>query len=1017
MEETPERALSQSRVRGSRGLSTVTAAVVMIVVIIVVGAGAYVAFSRAGYSTSSSTSCTPRSAAVCAQFTNTHDLRVLAPFKSAQAGNTIPFTAILPSGGTSSSYTFNFGDGTKPVSSSASTVDHAFTSPGSYIVQASAVVGGVTHDNLHALVLVTISANAAAPDTGTVPGVSGTVVSNSTSSAAPTGILQTGQHLTVKGDYISAPTNPSFVLAPPRLTQSGGTPSGVSNTSASATETVTFPTAGTYQISFVGTARSGSTVATQNYTWTVVVAPSGLNGGTSGTAVATDPHKNTIIYYNEAPGGATSLDPAIAYDTVSYEPILNVYQGLIAYNGSSSGPNPSDFVPVLATCVPGSAQCAHLYGGNSLQSGYNYTFVIDSHAQFYDPHTGAHWGVYPSDVVFSVARTMGFADLPAAGAHNGWILTQSLLPAGTSGIHYPYNNTPQNIFASMSVNDTSAGCPLSAMTTAHGCVTFHANGLGEPWPYELELLGDQLGASVVSCGWVSGTAATSGQQGIPYWTTGPGATAPVTGTGDHPCLLPGGATSTTQPSFISAVAAIPSTGWDSWEMTNAGTTPTGRMTFDMVGSGPYYLSDYRIGTSYALKANPDYAQNPECTWTGCEPAPGAYAANIQETWESTATPGEQAFAAGIADLATIPPPDTGLALQLIEAGKIQATSYPSISIFFHPYDMSFNVKAAQAYIPSPITVPGDFMSYLGMRQFLNHAFPYTTVENTVNTRDGIQFGFNYGGVIPTYMAYSPTNIAWPSGDPCTDSSNPNCPAYWWAQMHSSSSPYYDPEVAACTASAPCSWPLFGETGAPAEDQALALWSSSVQSLSGGAIVPHPVDITFTDLVIGSLFAAPGTEAFPLYVLGWAPDYPDPTDYVGPMWAKDSTYTYGDSVWETLNCNGATPCAFNQTGCSTDFAVYAAMTTAVPQKCQGAAYAAMQNAIRLAAVAPAGPGRATLYDQISEIANQLSLYQYEFQSNSVWYYASWINGATINSNVVIGGGGDNTWWSIGGNGVY
>ena len=147
---------------------------------------------------------------------------------------------------------------------------------------------------------------------------------------------------------------------------------------------------------------SGSTVVPVDYNWTVFVAPAGLHPGIAGLTTARDPHPGTLIDYELAPGGALSEDPAIDYETVGAEPIFNVYQTLITYNGTATGPSPDDFVPELATCVPGSPQCQALYKGDSLQSGSNYTFVIQSNASFYDPATGVHWGVYPTDVLFSI---------------------------------------------------------------------------------------------------------------------------------------------------------------------------------------------------------------------------------------------------------------------------------------------------------------------------------------------------------------------------------------------------------------------------------------------------------------------------------------------------------------------------------------------------------------------------------------------------------------------------------------
>ncbi|MCI4346697.1 MAG: hypothetical protein L3K07_08120, partial [Thermoplasmata archaeon] len=127
------------------------------------------------------------------------------------------------------------------------------------------------------------------------------------------------------------------------------------------------------------------------------------------------------------------------------------------------------------------------------------------------------------------------------------------------GIHNSLNNTPAAMFGTMLVN-SSAYCPAAAMSNDHGCVTFLANGNGQAWPYFLELIADQLGASIQSCGWASSTASSGGSDGIPYWTENN-----VTDAGDHPCLLPGGATTTDSPLFTTALSHIPAKGFDAWE--------------------------------------------------------------------------------------------------------------------------------------------------------------------------------------------------------------------------------------------------------------------------------------------------------------------------------------------------------------------------------------------------------------------------------------------------------------------
>jgi peptide/nickel transport system substrate-binding protein len=1025
--------VSDGRWQGNRGLSTPTAAVIMIVVIALVAAGSFAAFNAVKPQTASSRTCEPASSYICVNLLAGHDMTLLVPFKTAQAGTTVPFTASFTKGETSSQYNFNFGDGTN-VSSNVPTVSHVYNAPGSYIASVTAVVDGVTHDNYQSLALITVAPSYTSSHSGSAPTVTGAVVSNSSTATAATAVVAPSGQVTISGSYSSAPTNPLFVPATPTITASTGVQmSGTSNTTTTATATVLWQNPGIYTAVFVGEAKDGSILAYQNYTWTIFVAPHGVNAAIGGGAsTVTNPHPGTLDIYELAPGGSTSEDPAIDYETVGYEPIINVYQTLVSYNGSDSGPAYSNFVPVLAACVPGSPQCTSLFGSN-LTSGTDFTFVLSSAPQFYDSGNGAHWGVYPTDVVFSLARTMGFAALPAFGDNNGWIVSQSLLSTGNAtwdgGIHYTLNNTPDSVFNSMSVNETGV-CPATAMTSAayHGCVTFHADANGVNWPYFLELISDALGSAIVPCGWFSASPQDSG---IPGWTFN-GTATDVNGykadQGDHPCTLPGGATSSSSAAFQQAISPqnFSPTLWDSWQDIGSGTktagTFWGNTQWVMAGSGPYYMADLTIGQGYLLKANPDYVQTPTCTWIGCDPAVGSYAKTVSVQWEQTQLPGEEAYASGSADLASIPATDAALLLQLIQEGKIGATTFPSLSIYFFPFDLEFNLASAQKYTSDPITVPTNFFANEGVRNFFVNAFPYTTSASTIGTKDGIQYDFNYGGAIPQFMGqYYPTNISWPSTNPVPGSSTPGSASWWWTQLENNvsnpSSPYYDPELASCTTSNPCQVPFFGETGAPDVDQRLALWAAEVSQLSGGKIQMNVLDIDFVDLVVNSLYSGPGQNAMPFFELGWAPDYPDPTDYMVPLYKPDGSYTHADGESEVLEGapNPGTNPTYNNSACHSwqDYGYWSNLSQTpggIQNECQGAAYASMALAQQIAASTPNGPGRILMYNMIEHIANALALYTYWGQANVVLTYAPWINGASANSNIVIGGGGDQTWYT-------
>jgi hypothetical protein len=1005
--------------RASRALSSsgalgkVTGVLILAVTVILAGAVTYVVIP------SPTTTCQPRNDPIC--IGNTHDLSLLVPLRTTQEGVPIPVTALLPTSEHANSFVFNFGDGTTNTTATASTV-HTYTAPGLYIISVSAMVNGVLHDSAHALAEVSVAISYASDSLGTIPTELGAILANSTSSTNPTPLLHTGETVTVQGTYTLAPTNPLYTLGTPSIIAPGGTISGATSTAQGAQANVSFAKPGTYEVTYVGSGvAAGYPTAYQNYTWTVEVAPSGENYGFAASATPIDPHPGQIIAYESYSGGATTFDPAIDYDLAGYEVVGNIYQQLVLYNGSVAGPDSSDFISEIATCVPGSTQCANLYGGNDLVQGTDYTFVISNTSRFYDPWdsvNGAHpsWGVWPSDVMFSVLRTMAFSQLPYPLFTNGWILTQSLLPGGNgswdNGIHATFNNTPQYMFAAMTINGTQ--CPEIAMTQEHGCITFHANAsnsYGSAWPFFLELISDQQGSSIVPCGWFSEPAQG---QGIPGWTE-----SNASDQGPHPCVAPTPA----------QVAAMAPTSFDSWEENyyNAVTgVYVGNTQWRPVGSGPYYLSGFQLGESYDLAANPVYQSNPLCTWSQCQPKAGDYVPIVHVVWESDPVLGEQSFASGVADFASFPTTDTGFLLQLIEDGKANALVVPSLAIQTVFMALNFSVSAAASESINPMNIPSNFFANLGMRQFMVHAYPYGSVQSTINTVDGIQYGFDFGGAIPAFMGnYYPHDINWPGGNPCTNASSTSCAAYWWAAMHNSSSPYYDSYLTShCTAANPCKFSAYNDEGDTSEDQRLTLYADAVASASGGGIQMSEYDIPAETLALEGT-AGPGTNALPMEIGDWYPDYPDPTDYVYPFYYPDATFSLPEATAEGLGSAfvTGTPNPFNSTmpngtACPTDFNFYVNISKAgfpaVPQSCQGAAYDAMINLMTVAGSLPANGLRVLRFDQAEQIANQLALMISEYQNDLVVPYAAWINSSSISTNVIYAG--FFWWWLVNGNGV-
>jgi hypothetical protein len=773
-------------------------------------------------------------------------------------------------------------------------------------------------------------------------------------------------------------------------------------------------------------------------------APSAVPLG-GGGGVPVSPHPGTLEIYEITAGGATTEDPAIAYDTVSAEPILNVYEPLITYNGNQN----TSLLPVLATCVPGTPQCVTDYGSsliddqNSMpytgaagQQPIYWTFVIDPAAHFYDNATGKSWGVYPTDVMFSEARYLAFSEIIGSGNTAGWLTAQALLPAGTGwdagGVHSPYNNTPGDIMSSMLIND-SAYCPSTAITNAHGCITFKADGLGHDWPFFLQLIGDEFAGAVLPCGFFS-----AHHSGIPGWTGSNAAN------GDGPCAVPqlGHSQSTSSIAWsdylanLTSTASGPSnaTSWDAYEATLSGSdypVPSGEgyVQWHMAGSGPYYAATNPNGSpgGYVLGVNPAYAQPSGCSGAGglavysgvCYPAVGKYIPNAEIIYQvNSDTVGVNACKAKTADFCAFLTVDAGEMKTLHSEGLVNYYIAHSLSTFFQPIDLNWSVASFTSIgntNNSNISIGPQFFSGLAARAFLQQSYDYLESEQKAWTQSGIPFEFEAGGPIAIGMGnFYPTNVTFPLGNADTNPSDVGGAAWWWAQGTNPSSQYYDPQLAACKVTK-CIFPIVGELADPSLDKAYGYWMNSIRTITGGALDPYSIDVPFAGAVnslVGQLSESPGSGAYPVFTLGWAPDNFDPQDYMAPMAYPNNTYTYSTAVEEQMALK-----KFNSPSCGhatySSFAdlVYWAHQSQLTSACQGVAWQVMSYWNQAATSVANLTQRILDYNLVEHILNAEALIVWQGQANQVTTAAPWIAGNSINFNQAVGGGNDQFWFEI------
>jgi hypothetical protein len=1021
------------------------ALVILIVVIVVTAGVGYFGLQSVKPTSTTIKSCSPASA--CKTNSMTNDVTLFTPYNpgygqtmiSIDAGAILSATVGVTGSETIKSYQVAWGDGSIPSSGPTATFTHRYASPGVYVIAGSAVdTKGVTHTGIGALIPVSVTPTLENRTSGYLPSLSTTLQNGSTGGGVYPW-LGVGSTVTVNGSYSSAPPNPLWTASAPTLTAGTGvTQKTYTHGSTWATGTYTFGTTGTYSIVLSGTTSNGTATLPFTYTWSFYVAATaaGLGCSSCKIPVAKSPHTNELVVYEVAPSGAVTLDPAGDYYTIGGEVSVNTFQTLIVYNGTDEGPTPNGFIPDAATCVPGSGQCAAMYPGtNGLVSGNNTTFVISANDNFYDPATGKTWGVYPSDVMFSFLRQMMYADGSVTTTYPGWIMDQALLGPGNpsydnngpggAAVHYPYNNTPARLLDSMFVND-SAFCPASAMTDAHGCITLDTTGSGYPQPALLDYVTHSTAGAIQSCGWY-----TAQGTGVPGFS--------ANGAADAPCWLPGHSSSTSQSSFTSFAASQSDTAWDTQELAGQGNysacgTPFCATGFNEVGSGPYGLVNANPTVGYVLGANPGWVQPAGCAGQSyCLPVKGDYASKVIVYYDDSDTQGIQELSAGYADFANIEPADAGSYLALAAKGQVGLSLNPTTSTFNYGFNLNIGLTTLAEFDPYKVNIQSNSFDYVGLRDFLAQAYPYASVDAQYNVYQGIEFGFNFGGFIPEYFGnYYPTNVSWPGynattqlwSDPSTASSSSSIQgsaAWYWKQLTTASSPFYDPQFGpgGYSASNPLHIPAIAQEGDPTHFAILELWDRYVTEISGGAVV---FDTFYVATGVLYEYLVPGSP-WALWLLGWAADYAQPYDYWAAYGAAAGAWTTPDGVYTVLS-EGAGSAQFNSASCDGATAIdsfatlfYWADQASVPQDCQGVAYnVTLYWASYANHDANVVQGQ-LIWNRVDALFASMNLYVNTEQQVFPNFYAPWINPSTLDLNGIQGfPAEESVWYFVNGNGV-
>jgi peptide/nickel transport system substrate-binding protein len=418
---------------------------------------------------------------------------------------------------------------------------------------------------------------------------------------------------------------------------------------------------------------------------------------------------DATTYVNQTFGDPSNLDPALGYDTATNTPIQNIYETLIWYNG----PDPTTFIPVLATEVPS------VENGGISEDGMTYTFNIREGVTFHD---GAE--LTPSDVAYSFQRGLLQSD------PNGpqWLLLEPILGYHadvTEGIQDgAFAGDPEALKAGATPEELLATCEMVKAAVvaddAAGTVTFN---LVTPWGPLLATLAGTWG-SVVDQEW---TAAQ--------------------GDWDGDCAT--------------------------WQDHYAPGTDNSKLTSVANGTGPYMLDHWTPGEEYVLTANPNYwrAEGDPMWEGGPSGVPAIQTVIVQNVTEfgtrlASLQAGDAADIAlgSTADRPQVDPfvgeicdAETGTCTVNEENPNGPIRKWINLGVTTRT-DMfpTWNIAPDSAYIGSGQLdgegIPPDFFTDINVRKALATCFDYETYIQDVQLGEGVR---NNGPIIQGMLGYNP----------------------------------------------------------------------------------------------------------------------------------------------------------------------------------------------------------------------------------------------------------------------
>ena len=382
-----------------------------------------------------------------------------------------------------------------------------------------------------------------------------------------------------------------------------------------------------------------------------------------------------------------------------------------------------------------------------------------------------------------------------------------------------------------------------------------------------------------------------------------------------------------------------------------------------MGSGPYMIQ-YENNPYYViLVPNPNYVPRPYL--------PASQVQKVVLEYVQSDSTRELALASGKADMAGIPTTHWDVVASLQSQNLVKPDFFDTLNLFW--WNFNFNVYSQGGKNIYGNTIPANFFVDINMRKAFFYAFNFQQYISNFqgNPKYGVSFGSEYNGMIPNGMIGYQNLTSYNQFDMAL-AKKYFYQSYWAQHINNSVTIAINVEAA------------------DSVDQSAALaWAQNLEQLDPGKITINVVPIGFAQ-IIGNSVAWQNPMA--IYMLGWLPDYPFPTDYTLPMLFPSTGAPY-----VTSDANGGTyPDANNL-----NIPYFASDANGTNQV---ANLTIMYNAINDSVGKDANNQAAIIRD--SQIANTMSanltIYIPMFQQRSAVVHRVWLHGITLEANPVLGG---------------